>query len=549
MPQTLSIKWLRTLVSFLLIFVIGIIIINACRKTDQQAQENTISVTENKFFNEHRSDDPIVQTINIYFKKFNNKHQFVGKTVNQIGFPYWDKSIIFRKPDENSTGRGNSEDSVIVTYIPFVRDSQQFVNASLLVRTTPSDTSFQYLCDWQYAEFGFDTVQTGWNARNVFHVFAMLDRSVFSRNKFRIIDQNLLTNQEEAALSSAGINFDSTEVVCTYQPLATGGRANRNNILYEVLVCEDYSTCLEIGTGSQCLRQGRANYGPFGCCLISVTQTICTTVWVDIPGSGNGGGNGSGSGGSGGGSGGGGTPPECGSTLPGRTNLTDSCGPGWVPDPTYSTEDPCIKLSPFTTDSYYINAFTDLKNKANPNAPNPENREYIYKYQADGDMIGPVAGEPNKCEIEQKTMFMLPVKAYMHSHYPGCPEPIFSPGEIQLAFDLYKTNKVVYPFVFAVATAQGNYVMVINDPTAFDDFGSKYFLEDSPKDPEDLTKVFKTYKLSLSNSVAQNEKLFLDFLKGQNGTGIELLKANSGFTQYEKLTLSENGQLIVTPCI
>lgn len=295
------------------------------------------------------SDDSIVQAINIYFKKYNNKHQFVGKTVNQIGFPYWDKSIIFRKTDENPTGRGNSEDSVIVTYIPFVRDSQQFVNASLLVRTTPSDTSFQYLCDWQYAEFGFDTVQTGWNARNVFHVFAMLDRSVFSRNKFRITDENLLTAQETAALSSAGIMFDSTEVVCTYQPLTTSGRNNRNNVLYEVLVCEDYSTCLEIGTGSQCLRLGGANYGPFGCCLISVTQTICTTVWVDIPGSGNGGGNGSGSGGSGGGSGGGETPPECGSTLPGRTNLTDSCGPGWVP-----VEESPITFNPFNYDTIGI---------------------------------------------------------------------------------------------------------------------------------------------------------------------------------------------------
>jgi hypothetical protein len=43
-----------------------------------------------------------------------------------------------------------------------------------------------------------------------------------------------------------------------------------------------------------------------------------------------------------------------------------------------------------------------------------------------------------------------------------------------------------------------------------------------------LTLVFSGFAVS-----AQNEKLFLDFLKGQNGTGIELLKANSNFTQYE----------------
>lgn len=335
MPQTLSIKRLRTLVSFLLIFALGIIIINACRKTDQRAEENTISETENKFFNEHRSDDPLVQAINIYFKKFNSKHQFVGKTVNQIGFPYWDKSMTFAKTDENSAGRGNSGDSVSVTYIPFVRDSQQFVNASLLVKTTPSDTSFQYLCDWQYAEFGFDTAQTGWNARNVFHVFTLLDKNVFGRTKFRVTDENLLTEDQNNYLDSLGLSFDSVEVVFNFLQPSQKTTLGRGNLLMPVTVCNDVVGCVK--THMMAFRSGRGQIQPApDICPPGETPmvfTICTDIWVYIP-SGNNGSGGSGGGGStggGGGSGGGGTPPECGSTLPGRTNLVDPCGPGWEP--------------------------------------------------------------------------------------------------------------------------------------------------------------------------------------------------------------------------
>lgn len=116
-----------------------------------------------------------------------------------------------------------------------------------------------------------------------------------------------------------------------------------------------------------------------------------------------------------------------------------------------------------------------------------------------------------------------------------------------MAFDLFKSNKIVYPFVFGVATAQGTYVMVINNLELFNSFGSQYFLEDSNKDPEDLDKLYKAFRLSLSLSPEENEILFLKFLNRLGGTGIEILKANNDFSQYQKLTLI-NGQLQLTPC-
>lgn len=436
----------------------------------------------------------------------------------------------------NANSRSSSDSSLII-YIPFVRDSQNYVNAAMIISAEPGDTSFRYLCDWQYANQQFSTTAiTDTTAEKMALLFMVLDRNTLGHQEFTIRDKRLFhgsTNYADTANIERKIKIE---------PVQTSGRSS-----LMASIC--YTTSVWTVTANwHCTHSGQCASGVCDECPLCVDYTMtqhtevhCFDEEIGDPTTGGG----TGSGGSSGNS----TPMQCTGTPAARTeNVTNPCEPGWEPGPTYSTEDPCIKLSPFTTDSYFKNAFTDLKNKANPNVPNPENREYVYKYQSDGIMVGPVAGEPNKCEIEQKTMYMLPVKAYMHSHYPGCPEPIFSPGDIQLAFDLFKTSKVVYPFVFAVATAQGNYVMVINDPTAFDNFGSKYFLEDSPKDPGDLARVFKTYKLSLSNPSALNEKLFLDFLKEQNVTGIELLKANGDFTQYNKLTLKRDGQLFVIPC-
>jgi hypothetical protein len=137
-------------------------------------------------------------------------------------------------------------DTVAVTYIPFVREEENFVNASLLVKTTPTDTAFKYVCDWQYASYGFDTTATGWNANDVFHVFALMDNLVFGRNSFRIVDSNLLVAAERNALQSANLSFNTTTVTRTLGSTGTG-RGNSgyvNEVLMPVEVCTPISVCL-----------------------------------------------------------------------------------------------------------------------------------------------------------------------------------------------------------------------------------------------------------------------------------------------------------------
>jgi hypothetical protein len=260
-------------------------------------------------------------------------------------------------------------DTVAVTYIPFVREEENFVNASLLVKTTPTDTAFKYVCDWQYASYGFDTTATGWNANDVFHVFALMDNLVFGRNSFRIVDSNLLVAAERNALQSANLSFSATTVTRTLGSTGTG-RGNggyMNEVLMPVEVCTPISVCLwECPENMRGTDSNTTESLP--CCMIAATYEVCTTVMVWISGSGEGG-TGTGTGGTTtGGSGGTGyIPPECPGTVT-PDNVTNPCGPGWNPVPPDPGEDPCITANAAAKkiDSVYIKSKADSAINAIP---------------------------------------------------------------------------------------------------------------------------------------------------------------------------------------
>ncbi|HRA12502.1 MAG: hypothetical protein KAY50_04870 [Chitinophagaceae bacterium] len=132
----------------------AIFIINGCRKVDRVDDRPTdvieISNIEQKFFNNNAPINPLVKIFNGLLQKKNEKLKFVEKTVSKIGYPVWNKAITIPKLG-TTQGRGNSGDSATLTYIPFVRETENFVNASMIIEATTIDTSFEYLCDWQYS--------------------------------------------------------------------------------------------------------------------------------------------------------------------------------------------------------------------------------------------------------------------------------------------------------------------------------------------------------------------------------------------------------------
>ncbi len=305
----------------------------ACRKTDSLTKEEpSPQVKESRFFSEHKSSNPQVQGIVKYLERQNEKLGFVEKTVKKIGYPRWDKALI-----SSGNARRGASDTINVVYIPFVRDSQNYVNASLVIRTTPSDTTTRYLCDWQYKDFDFDSTSSGWNARNVFHVFTKMDNLVFGTKSFRITDSNLLRNEEMQVLNNSGISFVNANVVYTLKPQEQ--QNSRPEFWLLTTWCDDYDVCIseQVYTKKTLVVPSC----PSGTYLV---LSVCTDSWVYIPsGDGGTGGGGNGSGGTpssgGGGSGGGGLiPGDCGGVTPqALIETADPCTPGWEPiDP----EDP-----------------------------------------------------------------------------------------------------------------------------------------------------------------------------------------------------------------
>src|SRR5687768_15575298 len=101
------------------------------------------SASVNHFFNANPSSVDLVKSISEYVRRQNKKFQFVEKVIEQMGYPRWDKAMVF---SNSNTSRSASLDTNYV-YIPFVRETEDFVNSLLIVKTTATDTAHTWKCD------------------------------------------------------------------------------------------------------------------------------------------------------------------------------------------------------------------------------------------------------------------------------------------------------------------------------------------------------------------------------------------------------------------
>jgi hypothetical protein len=330
--------------------IILVTIVISCRKISQQAEEAKANELTIKFFTGHCSSDPVITAAENFVKHQNEKYNFLNSLTKRIGFPYWDKSMLFSKL---YAAKGSSADSVNVVYIPFARDSEENVNAALIINMKPSDTTFRFLYDWQYAAYGFDTTVNPekWNARDVFHIFTLFDKMVFNIKQFRITDKNLLSASEKESIKNLELNVDSILVIGTLKE--NGKRVGNKQELISFEVCNTYSICVQ-----PCLKAFKGSsfnkIGTDDCCEETFEWEECTTYYID-----DGGGGappppptdpGSGGGGGGTGDPGSGWDDPCsgGGAVQPRGEVVKPCGgdPGWQPAPddggnSSSNEDPC----------------------------------------------------------------------------------------------------------------------------------------------------------------------------------------------------------------
>ena len=257
------------------------VLVNGCRKTaklvEPSVTTNNNNSIEEKFFNNHASTEPLVKALNGFLRRINDSLHFVHTTVIRIGYPKWDKAISKSK-NNNVNSRGASGNSVTLTNIPFVRDSQNYVNSTMIIQSNPTVTNFSYLSDWQYKQQQYGLINADSSAEHIAAYFMLFDKVVFGYTHFKLTDNNLFVD------SPISPDDENREV---YMINATSNERRLSS--YTITQCWGFIVC---GSPSICDLRG-------GCE-------------------------------------GGGTPQEC---DPGPTegNKTSSnlpaCGPGWEPAP------------------------------------------------------------------------------------------------------------------------------------------------------------------------------------------------------------------------
>jgi hypothetical protein len=133
----------------------------------------------------------------------------------------------------------------------------------------------------------------------------------------------------------------------------------------------------------------------------------------------------------------------------------------------------------------------------------------------------------------------------MHSH-PAGGLSIFSDEDIHDMFKLYDGGKIAYVegFSYALTTASGTtYMLKITDVEAFQTAVSNYV-----NHPLFFGDVFDYAHVSKTNTEQMNEENFVKFLIVSK-LGLTLLKGNiNTFTNWQKLTVDQNSNIVTTPC-
>ncbi len=340
---------------------------------------------EHRFFNEHIPTNQIVVVGKNFMQRKNQVLKFVEKTVKQIGYPYWDKAMVF-SGSSNSFNRSASGDSINSVFIPFVRDSQHVVNAGLQIIMTPVDTSYKYLCDWQYS----DSINTGNSGKKQSLLLMQLDKNVFGSRLYKVLDS--VAFGQEPGKSARFVRIISSTLSGKPGPTHYAGKGNGYYEWVTVTICS------EVHIQNSGWNYGCAPDDPNcnGWHLETQCEDYISYVYVDSDG-------GTGSGGSGGeptvpdgngdGGSGSGAPPNC-NTGSGSGTNTNPCGPGWVteeePEANYeilnNCTNPCIYNSVNT--AIDLNCKNKISNFLNGTFSNSQNFHLLF---TDGAFTGTLA--------------------------------------------------------------------------------------------------------------------------------------------------------------
>jgi hypothetical protein len=508
-----------------IVFAFGIFF--SCTKLDVAANEDgyeTASEIEHKFFNNFKSSDSKTEGFKNYLYNLNAKHHFVERTVKQIGYPRWDKMIAKNSSDVGQSSIvQNVGDSTDIFYLPFVRPNENYVNASMIITTTASDTTLGYACDWQYRSLPRNNSSNNNDSSENFALsFMMFDKAVFAHSKFTIVDSTLF-KQNNKRVKTLTIN--------------DAAQSNFTNNLIS-------SACVTVTLTWVDCWGGNPNCTDASCQRFSSTIT-CTTL-----GGGDGGGNGgnqnlpppppTGNGGTSGSSGNTYNPP-----APPCARTNPACMPGWQPL-LFDSTNPCKVIDSLLKTNNFPLYLQDLRDRTNANHEfayiftNPLSPNTIYDTVRGPDSALSVTFDP-----------AIPIGGAAHNHYNDPRKlGIFSADDIYQVYKLLVDNKIENLSIFtqSLVTDSTSYIAMITDSTAFRSFGNSVMFGGREGLKRLQLLIYKGYQIHEDSSVAKNEKNLLKAF-GLFSSGLTLFRGNSNLTQFSRIVLDANGNTIVQPCI
>ena len=514
-----------------------------CSKKDLVVRaDNESTAIEKRFFADNRTADLTESKLVAFLVKQNQRNRFVEKTVAQIGYPRWDKMISLKQKG-SGTGRGAADSSFTTYYIPFVRDSQQFVNASMIINAYPSDTSFSYRCDWEYAQRQNNPNSLSDSAEYHAIFFMVLDKAVFGYDEFTIIDTSIFRHN----------NFTPLRV-----KLNNPASGNRGNDYTTVQICQDV-----IATWQDCPYPRGQCGGPNGTCdncdecTDSGPLTYCWTTFVaGGSGSGSTGGTGAGTsvGSGGGGNTGGGSPPPCPGTTSSQRGQTATygCGPGWSGGGTPPSTDPCITAQPAISN---VNALTQSNSFSqaamNIHSANPALEHSVtFGKDATGNITASpmITGGPTTSTVDTNWPNAF---ADVHNH-PSNSEP--SEGDLYMIIGLSRSRPGWNTRI--VHNKNGEvYALVVVDTAAAWRFRSNSYTTDSVYGPvlntdirDTIQEVSFYFRGQGETRLYSNERALAYMLDKYNAGVILLKKEGAAFRRLRTSTGSQNNTYIPNDC-
>lgn len=316
--------------------VLSAFVISSCRKSSGSFEEAPpdISINQSRFFEAHSTSDPYVLAAKGFLKNRNEKFDFTGIYAERIGFPYWDKAIVMK----NNSASGEQ----VLVFIPFVRDKEETVNSSLLVRIAGTDTSFKMV----YASRYSTSTAKGDDGRLSAIILMSLNKNVFGYERFRITDSTVFKGLGK---NVAFVNLPSGQA-------GQSGSLTGRMVYYTVEICYE----IEVPRNNGYVDGGCPPDAP---CPQTESAIRCDTYsgWYD-----DGGGGGDGDGGStptnpgGGGGGGGGNPPPPNPCPPVVAVRAPEGGEPCPGGPVYVPEPP-----PYTLSADDIRIFQEIEDEDN----------------------------------------------------------------------------------------------------------------------------------------------------------------------------------------